>query len=483
MKSERRATIVNRLREKLDQGLPVIGGGAGTGISAKCEEAAGIDLIVIYNSGRYRMAGRGSLSGLMPYGNANQVVREMAYEVLTAVQHTPVLAGVCATDPFMIRERFLAELKELGFAGIQNFPTVGLIDGNFRANLEETGMGFGLEVDCIAAAHPASAGLEAYRGDQIAHWVFQRGVFEFAAMTNLSEDLRSRLPSLFALEPPPVEQRFVSADHSRRYLLRVDDDEVVEAVHMPKDGRATLCISSQVGCRFACTFCQTGLLKLQRSLGTGEIVGQVLRLLNDVDENPTRTNVVFMGQGEPLDNPEAVIGTVKALQDPTGPGWSWRRITVSTVGLVPGLERLAELGAQRPRIAISLNATTDDVRSELMPINRKYPIATLVETLRGIEWRQREKVTFEYVLLAGVNDTADDARRLGRLLRGLPAKVNLIPWNRVEAMPYARPALDQIEAFRATARRAGLDVLVRYSRGADIGAACGQLQAAHRVPN
>ncbi|MCA9030649.1 MAG: phosphoenolpyruvate hydrolase family protein [Planctomycetaceae bacterium] len=151
--AESRSSILNRLREKVSQGLPIIGGGAGTGISAKCEEAGGIDLIVIYNSGRYRMAGRGSLSGLMPYGNANQIVKEMAYEVLTAVNHTPVLAGVCGTDPFMIRDHLLRELKDLGFAGIQNFPTVGLIDGVFRANLEETGMGFDKEIECIAAAH------------------------------------------------------------------------------------------------------------------------------------------------------------------------------------------------------------------------------------------------------------------------------------------------------------------------------------------
>ena len=150
---ESRTTIMERLRKKAAAGLPVIGGGAGTGISAKCEEAGGIDLIVIYNSGRFRMAGRGSMAGLMPYGNANAIVKEMAYEVLTAVKHTPVLAGVCASDPFLIRDHFLRELKDMGFAGIQNFPTVGLIDGLFRANLEETGMGFALEIDCIAAAH------------------------------------------------------------------------------------------------------------------------------------------------------------------------------------------------------------------------------------------------------------------------------------------------------------------------------------------
>lgn len=152
-KMESRTSILNRFRQKIAAGKPIVGGGAGTGISAKCEEAGGIDLIVIYNSGRFRMAGRGSLAGLMPYGNANEIVVEMAYEILTAVKQTPVLAGVCGTDPFMIRDRFLRELKDLGFAGIQNFPTVGLIDGTFRSNLEETGMGFNLEVECIAAAH------------------------------------------------------------------------------------------------------------------------------------------------------------------------------------------------------------------------------------------------------------------------------------------------------------------------------------------
>jgi predicted TIM-barrel enzyme len=153
MSRDNRQEILKRLRQKIARGEPIVGGGAGTGISAKCEEAGGIDLIVIYNSGRYRMAGRGSLAGLMPYGNANQVVREMAHEVLTAVTHTPVLAGVCATDPFMIRDHFLRELMALGFAGVQNFPTVGLMDGQFRANLEETGMGYGVEVECVAAAH------------------------------------------------------------------------------------------------------------------------------------------------------------------------------------------------------------------------------------------------------------------------------------------------------------------------------------------
>lgn len=328
----------------------------------------------------------------------------------------------------------------------------------------------------------AAAGLPAYRGDQFAKWVFGRGVFDFADMTDLPAELRGRLGDVFHIRPPEIDQRFVSADHSRRYLLRLDSGDVVEAVYMPSRSRATLCISSQVGCRFACTFCQTGKLKLQRSLSAGEIVGQILRLLEDVGSSGDRTNVVFMGQGEPLDNVDAVMDSIRALEDGRGPGWSWRRITVSTVGLVPAIRRLAELQQGRPRLAISLNATTDEVRSELMPINRKYPIAALFETLREVAWRPREKVTFEYVLLAGINDSMADAARLARLVRGLPAKVNLIPWNRIDSMPYARPGAEVIEAFREEAVRAGVDALVRYSRGADIGAACGQLQAAHQVP-
>jgi len=327
----------------------------------------------------------------------------------------------------------------------------------------------------------AAAGLEPYRGDQLAVWVFGQGVFDFAAMTNLPAAMREQLSELFTVQPLTIGQRFVSADHSRRYLLQVAADELVEAVYMPNDSRATLCISSQVGCRFACTFCQTGRMKLQRSLTSGEIVGQVLRMLADVDTAPTRTNIVFMGQGEPLDNAAAVIAAVRSLQDERGLDCSWRRITVSTVGLVPQIRELAALGVQRPRLAISLNATTDAIRSELMPINRKYPIEELLGALRDIVWRRREKVTFEYVLLQGVNDSPDDARRLGRLLRGLPAKVNLIPWNPIATMDYQRPSPEAIEEFRREALRTGIDVLVRYSRGADIGAACGQLQAAKSV--
>lgn len=320
--------------------------------------------------------------------------------------------------------------------------------------------------------------LEPYRGDQIARWVFQRGVFDPAEMTDLPLGLRARLPELVRVRPAEVAQVFTSVDHSRRYLLDMGPGQVVEAVAMPCAGRLTLCISSQVGCRFACTFCQTGRLGLARSLEVGEMVGQVVRLRAEAGAVDGRLNVVFMGQGEPLDNADAVRQAVVALQDPRGPGLSWRRITVSTVGLVPAIEALGAMGEARPRIAVSLNASTDALRSSLMPVNRKYPIAALLGVLRALRWRPRERVTIEYVLLAGVNDAVEDARRLAKLLHGLPAKVNLIPWNPVPTMPYTRPAPAVVERFRTAALDAGLDALVRYSRGADIGAACGQLQAA-----
>lgn len=323
----------------------------------------------------------------------------------------------------------------------------------------------------------AELGLEGYRGDQIARWVCQRRVFDPEKMTDLPAELRARLTELLRLEPPPVARVFHSVDHSRRYLLQVDDDQLVEAVAMPYSGRVTFCISSQVGCRFGCTFCQTARLGLRRQLEVGEIVGQVLRLAAEAPDDEGRINIVFMGQGEPLDNLAGVRGAVLALQDPKGPAMSWRRITVSTVGLVPAIRSLVDMGRARPRLAVSLNATTDEVRSELMPINRKYPIAELLDTLRSIPWRTREKVTFEYVLLAGINDSPEDAGRLGRLVRDLPAKVNLIPWNPIESMPYRRPSPEVVDEFRRRALLAGVDALVRYSRGSDIGAACGQLQA------
>ncbi len=317
----------------------------------------------------------------------------------------------------------------------------------------------------------------AYRGDQLANWVFQHGVFEFDAMSNLPAALRLRLAGRYSVAPPAVASMFESVDGTRRFLLELADGARVESVYMPYPDRVTLCISSQVGCRFDCGFCQTGQMGLQRSLSAGEIVGQVLRLRAEQGSLDRTVNVVFMGQGEPLDNVDQVEAALIALQDPQGPALGWRRITVSTVGIVSAIQRLADMGSRRPRLAVSLNATTDDVRSKLMPINRKWPIADLLGALKKVRWRKRERVTFEYVLLAGVNDSLEDARLLGTLLAELPAKVNLIPWNSLPTLPYERPDPEQIERFRLATLDGGIDVMVRHSRGQDIAAACGQLHS------
>ena len=317
-----------------------------------------------------------------------------------------------------------------------------------------------------------------YRADQVADWVFRKGVYEFSEMLNLPTVLRAELAKRCSVEPPVVNRSFESEDGTRRFLLGLADGLSVEAVTMPYEDRVTLCLSSQVGCRFACRFCQTGVMGLARSLTAGEIIGQALRLRAEMNAPDQPVNIVFMGQGEPLDNAGSVVQAIGGLQDPSGPGLSWRRITLSTVGVVPEIRKLAELGDRRPRLAISLNATTDEVRSDIMPVNRKWPIAELLAAIRPLPWRARERVTFEYVLLAGVNDQPADARRLGELLRGLPAKVNLIPWNELPGLAYERPSAQAIERFRVQVLQSGLDALVRYSRGTDIAAACGQLHAA-----
>jgi 23S rRNA (adenine2503-C2)-methyltransferase len=317
-----------------------------------------------------------------------------------------------------------------------------------------------------------------YRADQVANWVFRQGTYDFASMSNLPVELRAELARRYSVEPPVIDKTFKSTDGTQRHLMQLADGMRVEAVSMPYEDRVTLCLSSQVGCRFACSFCQTGAMGLARSLSSGEIVGQALRLRTELGDAELPVNLVFMGQGEPLDNAAEVLRAIEGFQDPLGPAMSWRRITLSTVGVVPEIERLAALGASRPRLAISLNATTDEVRSKIMPVNRRWPIAELLASVKSLRWRNRERVTFEYVMLAGINDTPADAHRLAGLLRGLPAKVNLIPWNELPGMGYERPSPQAIERFRLQVLKGGLDALVRYSRGTDIAAACGQLHAA-----
>ena len=324
-----------------------------------------------------------------------------------------------------------------------------------------------------------SLGEPAYRGAQVYHALYAERRFDFAEMTNLPAALRERLSREATVTLPRIARKYHSADGSVRYLLPLDKDgnerpASVEAVFMPSEGRQTICISTQAGCAVDCKFCLTATLGLVRNLTAGEILGQVLVPLEDNRERLVpRTNVVLMGQGEPLLNYEATLAAVRILLDPNGLALSPRHVTLSTSGVVPGIERLAHEKA-RPKLAISLNASNDAQRDAIMPINRKYPIAALLEACRRFPLRPWERITFEYVLLAGVNDSAEDARRVVRLLSGLRAKVNLIPWNPGE-LPFQAPAADAVEEFRRILAEKQVPVFVRYSRGQDIFAACGQL--------
>lgn len=324
-------------------------------------------------------------------------------------------------------------------------------------------------------------GEPAYRGNQLYHALYAERKLDFAQMTNLPLTFRQRLQREASLRLPEVVRRFASADGSVRYLLalpgpngaQTGSGTLVEAVWMPAEDRQTLCLSTQAGCAVGCRFCLTATLGLARNLTAGEILGQVLLLLREHAHNHLRTNIVFMGQGEPLLNYEATLGAVRILLDPKGFGLSPRRITLSTSGIVPAIERLGQ-EAVRPKLAVSLNATTNEQRSAIMPINRKYPLEQLLETCRRYPLRSWERITFEYVLLGGFNDNLDDARRLASLLRGLRAKVNLIPWN-PGPLPFRVPSPESIERFRQTLEQRGLRAFVRYSRGQDVMAACGQL--------
>jgi 23S rRNA (adenine2503-C2)-methyltransferase len=372
-------------------------------------------------------------------------------------------------------------------------------------------------------AFAGELGVEPYRGDQIFRWVHARRVARVEAMTDLAKELRARVADAAEVRTLAVDAEQVSRDGTRKLRLRTSDDRMIETVLIPDgdasapdddldDGESaaepehlqhalfprrpklTQCVSSQVGCALDCSFCATAKLGFGRQLTAGEIVDQVYRAQDIVaalaDDDPTRragsdrvTNLVFMGMGEPLHNYKNVLRALEILTDPTGADFSRRRITVSTAGLVPGIEKLAAetRTALRVNLAVSLNATTDAVRDVLMPINKKWNIARLLQAVRAFPLEKRRRVTFEYVLLDGVNDTDGDADRLAKLLRGIPSKVNLIPWNPHEltdgTIPYRRPSDERVRAFQEALKARGLAVYVRRPRGDDIDAACGQLAA------
>jgi 23S rRNA (adenine2503-C2)-methyltransferase len=330
----------------------------------------------------------------------------------------------------------------------------------------------------------ASLGERPFRGAQLYHALYAERRFDFASMTNMPAALRERLASADGgrITPPRIARRFPSVDGSIRYLFSIggpngEHDEKhaqIEAVFMPRDRRQTICISTQAGCAVDCHFCLTAQLGLIRNLTAGEIVGQVLVALEENREQlAPQTNVVLMGQGEPLLNYDATMASVRILLDPKGVGLGPRHITLSTSGIVPGIERLGKEKI-RPSLAISLNASSDEQRDALMPINRKYPLAVLLEACQKYPLRPREYFTFEYVLLGGVNDTPEDARRVVRLLARIRSKVNLIPWNPGN-LPYRAPTAESIEEFQRILVDKGVPTFVRYSRGQDVFAACGQL--------
>ncbi len=321
------------------------------------------------------------------------------------------------------------------------------------------------------------------RAEQIWRWIYHAGARDFGAMTNMAKSLRAELEDAFVLARAEVVERRVSTDGSRKWLLRLAPGVEVETVFIPDVGRAgALCVSSQVGCTLNCTFCHTGTQPLVRNLAAGEIIAQVLAAKDDLGEWPSNdeerslSNVVFMGMGEPLYNLEAVARAIEVISDGEGIALSRRRVTVSTAGVAPLIPRLgAETSAM---LAISLHAPRDELRDQLVPLNRKYPIAELMEAIRAYPGLSNaRRVTFEYVMLKGVNDSLADARDLVRLIKGVPAKINLIPFNPWPGAPYACSDWETIEAFASVLNRAGYASPIRTPRGRDILAACGQLKS------
>jgi 23S rRNA (adenine2503-C2)-methyltransferase len=326
------------------------------------------------------------------------------------------------------------------------------------------------------------------RTGQVWQWIYQKGVRDFASMTNLAKDYRTFLAERFVIELPEVVTKQVSEDGTRKYLVRIAGGHEVEVVYIPETDRGTLCISSQVGCTLTCSFCHTGTQKLVRNLTAGEIIGQVMLARDDLGEWPEPgrnpkdearllSNIVLMGMGEPLYNFENVRDAMKIAMDPEGISLSRRRITLSTSGVVPEIARTAEeIGCL---LAVSFHGTTDEIRDKLVPINKRWNIEALLDVLRTYpKVSNSERITFEYVMLKGINDTDADAHRLVELIRGIPAKINLIPFNEWPGAPYERSSNNRIHAFADIIYKAGYATPIRKPRGEDIMAACGQLKSA-----
>ena len=324
-------------------------------------------------------------------------------------------------------------------------------------------------------------GEKRFRAQQVMKWMHHQGVTDFAEMTNLGKALREKLSAIAEVRPPEVESQHDSADGTRKWLIRVSGGSLVETVLIPDGNRATLCVSSQVGCSLDCSFCSTGKQGFQRDLTAAEIIGQVWRAIDSYEafqsgKGRVVTNVVMMGMGEPLLNFDNVVAAMDLMMDDLAYGISKRRVTLSTSGVVPALDRLAEVS--EASLAISLHAPNDELRSQLVPINKRYPIAQLLDSSRRYIDAQKDSkrvVTVEYTLMAGVNDQREHARELAELLQGFPCKINLIPFNPFPNSGYERPSGNAVSRFWQVLVDAGYVVTVRTTRGDDIDAACGQL--------
>ena len=319
-----------------------------------------------------------------------------------------------------------------------------------------------------------SMGHPRFHARQLFQWVHKRGVTDFAGMTDLGRDLRASLAAAFRVVTPEVVRQERSVDGTAKLLMRLEDGQLIESVFIPDTPANTFCLSTQVGCAMKCGFCLTGKMGIIRNLTAGEIAGQVRVLVRELDMLQARFNIVLMGMGEPLHNYDAVMKALRILNDEHGLAVNPRRVTLSTVGVLPALERLATEPLM-PNLAISLHATTEEQRDLLVPINRKYGLKELLDACRRFPVKRRDRITFEYVMLKDVNDTDEDAKRLVRLLHGIKAKVNLLPLNEAAGIPYERPSDARVNRFAQIVADRGLTVSVRKSRGRDIRAACGQL--------
>jgi len=318
-----------------------------------------------------------------------------------------------------------------------------------------------------------SQGLERYRARQLFHWMYYRRAKSFDQMTNLRKDLRQRLSEIAELHSVQIDHQQLSPESGAvKFLFQLRDGERVEGVFIPDGRRRTVCLSTQVGCPLGCTFCATGKMGFRRNLTAGEIVDQLIAIERLLDTEAT--NVVMMGMGEPFLNYENVIKAAQLIANPEGIAISQRKITLSTAGYVPAIYRFANEG-HRFKLAISLNATTDELRSQLMPINQKFDLEKLLEAARHYVRKSRKRVTFEYVLIAGMNDSRSDARRLRRLLKGIPCKINLIPYNEIDGGGFQPPDERAVNQFAQWLADFAATVTIRRSQGGDIKAACGQL--------